>query len=100
MTWLGLSADGLRAKSFPDGLAAWLRQFHGADFEIADDGDTVTLTDGGAQKYQANSMQQAPAEGEGCAAPVSEEVKAQRNAVFGELAAAAARRPGARGEDE
>jgi hypothetical protein len=91
-------AEGLRAQRLDPcgGVCGWLRQFHGADFVLAADGDSISLTPEGAEKYQANAMQ-APQEAP--AAPVSAEVKAQRNAVFGELAAAAAKR-GASGAPE
>ena len=87
-------AEGLRAQRLDPcgGVCCWLQQFHGADFVVAADGDAITLTPEGAEKYQANAMMQAPPEAP--AEPASAEVKAQRNAVFGELAAAAAKRGG------
>ena len=87
-------ADGLRAKSLRSGLMAWLQQFHAADFSFEPDGQggtLVSLTEDGAAKYQVRDVlaAESAATAESAAASASVAERAQREAVFNQLAAVA-----------
>ena len=87
-------AEGLRAKNLRDGLQAWLQQFHGADFCFEADGQGATLislTEDGATKYQVRDQLAAEsvATAEHAVANATDADRAQRQAVFSQLAAVA-----------